>query len=382
MKLLFIPIIAILVFTISSINLIYATLGNGDIITINPGAFDNRSQNSISLRNTTVPVNSTIMWINNDMVNHQIVSGTPEKGPSNIFYGDLFGPRQNYSIILNSPGLHEYYDPMYSHIRGHINVILKNSSETADAGNDQTTGNVLHNITQNNDIASIFNVPIGQNNNPTDSQIISNSFDSFHGSFNIPSDNTSELSTNTFKDSQIAEFIKKFENPSNDANNASETRPDFLSSNFKALNPNQNQPNGDNIQQLEQRPTNFPKHNTIDSFIASGKINSNLVTVSSPWHTYGDWILIVKDGEVKNFTVNMNWQNGTSGHTHKIMDFESDDDIELPGDNIVTINGEADIDSNGKISWEGVDSAVTLGGSGKVITINLNHEQTDHHFAG
>ena len=50
------------------------------------------------------------------------VSGTPDEGPNNIFYGDFFGTDENYTVTFDEPGLYSYYDPVWSHIREIITV--------------------------------------------------------------------------------------------------------------------------------------------------------------------------------------------------------------------------------------------------------------------
>ena len=60
-------------------------------IIINPGVTNSDSQNPISPTNVTVSEGTTIIWLNDDSITHQLVSGTPDQGPSNTFYGDHFG---------------------------------------------------------------------------------------------------------------------------------------------------------------------------------------------------------------------------------------------------------------------------------------------------
>ncbi len=71
--------------------LVWSVQDSNFTITINPGATNNDSKNPIAPRNITVSEGSTIIWLNNDSTSQLIVSGTPEQGPSNIFYGDYFG---------------------------------------------------------------------------------------------------------------------------------------------------------------------------------------------------------------------------------------------------------------------------------------------------
>ncbi|MGE4119741.1 MAG: 6-bladed beta-propeller [Candidatus Nitrosocosmicus sp.] len=121
------------------------------IISINPGATDSRSQNPIWPTNATVNSGTTILWLNKDSTYHQIVSGTPDQGPSNEFYGDYFGPGESYNITLQNPGNYDYYDPVWNHIKGHIivtsdtgfnvseNLLLTNN--TTPSSPDKTTVN-------------------------------------------------------------------------------------------------------------------------------------------------------------------------------------------------------------------------------------------------
>ena len=92
-------------------------------ITINPGAVDSSSQNPVTPQDVTIPIGSTVTWLNKDSSPHLIASGTPEKGPSNDFYGDYFYTDKTYSVTLNNPGIYEYYDPGSSNIRGQITVV-------------------------------------------------------------------------------------------------------------------------------------------------------------------------------------------------------------------------------------------------------------------
>jgi plastocyanin len=71
---------------------------------------------------------STIIWLNNDSIPHLIVSGTPDQGPSNIFYGDYFDVGESYNTTIAKAGVYNYYDPAWSHIRGQITVVPNNDT--------------------------------------------------------------------------------------------------------------------------------------------------------------------------------------------------------------------------------------------------------------
>ena len=97
-------------------------------LTINPGASDGNSQNPIEPANVTVPAGATVIWLNNDSVYHQIVSGTSEEGPTNIFYGDFFGPNESYNVTFDTAGVFDYYDPIWTNIKGEVVVVSENNT--------------------------------------------------------------------------------------------------------------------------------------------------------------------------------------------------------------------------------------------------------------
>ena len=316
-------------------------------LTINPGATDSNSLSPIEPANVTIPVGATVVWLNKDSAYHQIVSGTPEAGPTNVFYGDFFATNEAYNRTFDSPGVIDYYDPIWTNIRGQITTVSENNTESGFG----TTGNFAdNNFTPNNDAntgngTSLTNEPLQSSTAQTfQSNNVNTPND---GSFNQPQTGVAGDNTQLFTTDQQQQ-------------------------------PVQQQP----TQQITQEQLQIPQHGPIDSFKASGKINSYIVTAASPWNATGDWSMIVENGEMKNFVTNMAWFNGTTGHTHDFLNFDSRDDIELPSDNILTIDGEMDVASNGVITWDGVDSTINLGGGGKTITISVDHEATDHHFAG
>ena len=138
------------------------------------------------------------------------------------------------------------------------------------------------------------------------------------------------------------------------------------------------------VQQTQlQQPVIPPHAEDVDSFKLTGKINSDIVAgPTNRWHATGDLTMIVKDNEVQLFKTNMAWNNRTSGHTHEFQNFKADDDVVLPPDNIVRIEGDMDAGTNNVINWMGVPTILDIGGGGRTITISLDHEETDHHFAG
>jgi plastocyanin len=408
-------------------------------LTINPGATDSNSLNPIEPANITIPVGTTVAWLNKDSAYHQIVSGTPEAGPTNVFYGDFFATNEAYNRTFDSAGVIDYYDPIWTNIRGQVTIVDENNTESGFG----TTGNFTNNNFTSNDANT------GNGTSLTTDTLQSSTGETFQsnnvstpnaGNSNQPQtgvvgDNTQLLTTDQqqqqpqpvqqqqpqpvqqqqpqpVQQQQPQPVQQQQPQPVQQQQQQqplqSSTGETFQSNNVSTPNAgNSNQPQtgvvGDNTQLLttdqqqqqqqpvqQQQPTQqitqnqlqIPQHGPIDSFKANGKINSYIVTALSPWNATGDWNMVVEDGEMKNFITNMAWFNGTSGHTHDFLNFESSDDIELPADNILTINGEMDVASNGVITWDGVDSTINIGGGGKTITITVDHEDTDHHFAG
>ena len=318
-------------------------------LTINPGATASDSLNPIEPANITIPVGATVVWLNKDSAYHQIVSGTPEVGPTNVFYGDFFATNEAYNKTFDSAGVIDYYDPIWTNIRGQITTVSENNTESGFG----TTGNFTNNnFTTSNDVNT------GNSTSLTNEALQSSTGETFQSNnVNTPDEGSSSQSqTGVLGDNtQLSTTGQE-----------------------QQQQPVQQQP----TQQITQDQLQIPQHDTIDSFKANGKINSVIVTSVSPWSATGEWSMVVENGEMKNFVTNMAWFNGTTGHTHDFLNFDSRDDIELAPDNILTIDGKMDVASNGVITWEGVDSTINIGGGGRTITISVDHEDTDHHFAG
>ena len=374
-------------------------------LTINPGATDSNSLNPIEPANITIPVGTTVAWLNKDSAYHQIVSGTPEAGPTNVFYGDFFATNEAYNRTFDSAGVIDYYDPIWTNIRGQVTIVDENNTESGFG----TTGNFTNNNFTSNDANT------GNGTSLTNDTLQSSTGETFQsnnvntpdaGNSNQPQtgvvgDNTQLFTTDQQQQqpvqqqqqqqplqSSTGETFQSNNVNTPDAGNSNQPQTGVVGDNTQLFTTDQQQQQPTTVQQqqpvqqITQNQLQIPQHGPIDSFKANGKINSYIVTALSPWNATGDWNMVVEDGEMKNFVTNMAWFNGTSGHTHDFLNFESSGDIELPADNILTINGEMDVASNGVITWDGVDSTINIGGGGKTITISVDHEDTDHHFAG
>ena len=125
MRKIIVPTIFLVILILGSSQLLVAASAqqNDFTITLNPGATNSDSQNPVSPSvNITVATGTNVTWINKDSSPHMLVSGTPEGGPDNIFYGDFFGPEENYTVTFEEPGTYPYYDAAWGHIRGVITV--------------------------------------------------------------------------------------------------------------------------------------------------------------------------------------------------------------------------------------------------------------------
>ena len=121
-----------------------------------------------------------------------------------------------------------------------------------------------------------------------------------------------------------------------------------------------------------------------EDFRANGTIDSIIYTTNGNWKATGTWTLTVSEGELTSFAADMSWKNATAHHTHEFGNFvmdDSSDNISInPGGN-VTIEGDMDVATNGIVAWRSVPAEITID-QGKIITISLDHEDTDNHFGG
>lgn len=120
----------------------------------------------------------------------------------------------------------------------------------------------------------------------------------------------------------------------------------------------------------------------LENFVANGDVDSVLYTVSGKWDAQGRWALSVSDGEVRSFNIDMSWKNATAGHSHELRNFqEQKDNTGLTPDQSLSVEGDIDVGTNKATSWSGIPVQIDIE-KGKIITITLDDEDTDHHFGG
>jgi hypothetical protein len=139
-------------------------------------------------------------------------------------------------------------------------------------------------------------------------------------------------------------------------------------------------------QSAQQQQQIAPLSQLVDSedFAADGTINSTIYTPNGNWAAEGIWTLTVSEGALTSFDTDMAWNNGTAAHTHEFQNFVMDDDsdtISIDSEGGVTIAGEMDVGTNGVVSWPSVPAEIIIQ-QGKIISISLDHEDTENHFGG
>ena len=148
--------------------------------------------------------------------------------------------------------------------------------------------------------------------------------------------------------------------------------------------------NADNmtIPDLAAPSENLESSQSASGFVANGKINTVIDVPNGKWLAAGNWSIIVNNGNVTSFDTKMTWYNssGTNAHTHELTNFKSvsDNTQAVPmnlTDKQKTIEGFTDVGSNGRTSWFEVPTVITIN-DGKIISISVDDNKTNGHFAG
>ena len=133
---------------------------------------------------------------------------------------------------------------------------------------------------------------------------------------------------------------------------------------------------------------NLESSQSASGFVANGKINTVIDVPNGKWLAAGNWSIIVNNGNVTSFDTKMTWYNssGTNAHTHELTNFKSvsDNTQAVPmnlTDKQKTIEGFTDVGSNGRTSWFEVPTVITIN-DGKIISISVDDNKTNGHFAG
>ena len=206
-------------------------------ITINPGATNSASQNPIAPENLTISKDTTVTWVNKDSTYHQIISGNPDTGPSNIFYGDYFGPSESYNVTFDNAGIYQYYDPNWSHIDGQITVEdVETSTEIGTFGNTSGITSSIDQVSNETIIDNEINPNISALDNNTSISSLLGSFASDSGK-NNNNQSLDSLSTDQTL-SSIIDKVGPFFNLLSGANNLDSTLASIISASNQTLEEN------------------------------------------------------------------------------------------------------------------------------------------------
>jgi len=69
-----------------------------------------------------VAVGTTVVWTNQDTVDHRIVH-RPLNGETELFHSDRLTPGQSYSYTFTTAGRYEYFDPQYARGRNPLIIV-------------------------------------------------------------------------------------------------------------------------------------------------------------------------------------------------------------------------------------------------------------------
>jgi hypothetical protein len=184
----------------------------------------------------------------------------------------------------------------------------------------------------------------------------------------------------------IVAHIASMPLPQNNTRVANRTNSTQQEANKTAINKpgfNPTLANATSVQPLTQSRAT-PQNAVMSGFMASGTIHSLVFVPKSVWIATGNWTLLVDGGTAKFFDTKMKWYkiNGEATHTHEFKDFKSSNSTVLAQpDNSVNITGNMNVGTNGHVSWQRVPTVIEIH-KGKTISISVDDQKTNHHFAG
>jgi hypothetical protein len=120
---------------------------------------------------------------------------------------------------------------------------------------------------------------------------------------------------------------------------------------------------------------------------SNATINPSSLSAAAKFVLSGDWNLTVNTGKVTNFTAKFIkvLDNSSRWHTHDIINFKSPNNttaqVELSPEKSTSVPGIVDVKLNNTNPWNGVKANILIS-KGKVITINLDNNDTSNHFQG
>jgi len=104
----------------------------------------------------TVPAGSAVTWMNNDPVQHEVVSD------NGTFDSGILMPKDSFSYTFSRPGNYSYYDKIYPYMFGQIQVTEGQSTINimgANSSSDPAIGTASY--SQSSMFSQFFNMPSG-----------------------------------------------------------------------------------------------------------------------------------------------------------------------------------------------------------------------------
>lgn len=110
-------VIPVLIFSTSPV--ILAQEGS---ISIVPGASSPNNVNFYQPSQKNIPINSTLIWVNNDSSLHTVTATNSTNTDSQVFDSGIINPGQIWQHKFKQLGLMEYYCTLHPFMKGIVNV--------------------------------------------------------------------------------------------------------------------------------------------------------------------------------------------------------------------------------------------------------------------
>ena len=130
-------------------------------VTIPTGATTTNMNEPFVPSTVNVPINSTVVWTNNDNNIHTVTSGLPGQGASGIFDSGILSRGATFEFTFNNTGSYPYHCSLHPFMRGSIivraegvtNASLSTPTTIADNSNQTMTTTNMTQSTQGQDIS-------------------------------------------------------------------------------------------------------------------------------------------------------------------------------------------------------------------------------------
>ena len=119
----FIGIILIIGLTFTIVTLASNAVGQSKTVSIVKDASNPSSIEPYNPSPLSVPVGTTVTWVNNDNTGHTVTEGNPSGNtPPNGFDSGILGPGKTFTHTFDKPGAVQYYCTLHPTMLGEIIV--------------------------------------------------------------------------------------------------------------------------------------------------------------------------------------------------------------------------------------------------------------------